>query len=131
MNKTLATAALLTSLLPFGHDTEARDSVSRSQKGMASYYHDSFHGRKTASGQRYNKNRLTAAHKTLPLGTKIRVTDTRTGRSIVVKVNDRGPYARGRVIDLSREAASELGMIGKGVSRVELNVLSTPHGHGS
>jgi rare lipoprotein A len=131
MKKTLATAALLTTILPFGSDTQARDGLGQSQKGMASYYHDSLHGRKTASGQRYNKNRLSAAHRTLPLGTKLRVTDTRTGRSIVVKVNDRGPFARGRIIDLSREAAQELGMVKNGVAKVELKVVSLPSRHDS
>lgn len=124
MKKALATVALLTTLMPIVSDALA--SSGQTQKGMASYYHDSLHGRKTASGQRYSKNRLSAAHKTLPLGTRIRVTDTKTGRSIVVKVNDRGPFAKGRIVDLSREAASELGMIGKGVAKVELKVVSMP-----
>lgn len=97
-------------------------------KGIASYYHDSLHGNKTASGQIYNKNKMTAAHKTLPLGSKVRVTDVRTGKSIVVRVNDRGPFVKGRIIDLSRRAASELGMIKRGVTRVRVEVLSMP-GH--
>ncbi len=126
MRRTLATAALLTTLLPVAGATQARTGAGHTQKGMASYYHDSLNGRKTASGQRYNKNRLSAAHKTLPLGTRIRVTDTRTGRSIVVKVNDRGPFVKGRIVDLSREAASELGIIKKGTANVELKVVSTP-----
>ena len=131
MKKTLAAAALMTVLLPIGSDTQARDNLRHSQQGIASYYHDSLHGLKTASGQRYNKNRLSAAHKTLPLGTRIKVTDTRTGRSIVVKVNDRGPFVKGRIVDLSREAAKELGIIKKGVARVELKVLNTPTNRGS
>ena len=126
MKKTLAAAALMTFLLPIGSDTQARDNLRQTQQGIASYYHDSLHGLKTASGQRYNKNRLSAAHKTLPLGTQIKVTDTRTGRSIIVKVNDRGPFVKGRVLDLSREAAKELGIIKKGVAKVELKVVNTP-----
>lgn len=131
MKKTLITAALLTVLLPIGSDTLARDGSARTQKGIASYYHDSLHGRKTASGQRYSKHRFSAAHRTLPIGTKVQVTDTKTGRSIVVKVNDRGPFARGRIIDLSREAATELGIVKKGVAKVELKVLSLPLSHDS
>lgn len=126
MKKTLATAALLLATLPIGSDTQARDGSRQTQQGMASYYHDSLHGRKTASGQRYNKNRLSAAHKTLPLGTKVQVTDTKTGRSIVVKINDRGPFVKGRVLDLSREAAKELGIIKKGIAKIELKVLKNP-----
>jgi rare lipoprotein A len=95
-------------------------------KGTASYYHDSLHGRKTASGVPYNKRALTAAHKSLPLGSKVRVTDTRTGKSIVVKINDRGPFVKGRIIDLSRRAARELGMERRGLARVRVEVLSTP-----
>ncbi|MBV5309884.1 septal ring lytic transglycosylase RlpA family protein [Chromatium okenii] len=124
MKKTLATAALLTLFFPVISDAQA--GSGQTQKGMASYYHDRFHGRKTASGQRYNRNRFTAAHKTLPLGTKLEVTNTRNGRSIVVQVNDRGPFAKGRVLDLSREAASELGMLSRGVARIEYRVVSSP-----
>jgi len=124
MKKTLATAALITLFFPVISDAQA--GSSHTQKGMASYYHDRFHGRKTASGQRYNRNCFTAAHKTLPLGTKLEVTNTRNGRSVVVKVNDRGPFVKGRVLDLSREAASELGMLNRGVARIEYRVVSTP-----
>uniref|UniRef100_UPI0025E02511 septal ring lytic transglycosylase RlpA family protein n=1 Tax=Thiocapsa sp. TaxID=2024551 RepID=UPI0025E02511 len=88
-------------------------------------------GRKTASGAIYNKNIPSAAHKTLPLGSKVRVTDTKTGKSIVVKVNDRGPFIKGRIIDLSRSAARELGMIKKGLAKVEVEVLSVPRASGS
>ena len=128
MKKTLATtAALAVLLLPItSSDTLARDNTGQVQRGMASYYHDSLHGNKTASGQVYNKNRFSAAHKSLPLGTKIRVTDTKTGRSIVVRVNDRGPFVRGRILDLSKQAAKELGIVKKGVAKIELRVLSKP-----
>ena len=97
-------------------------------KGIASYYHDSLHGRKTASGVPYNKRALTAAHKTLPLGTKVKVTDAATGKSIVVKINDRGPFVKGRIIDLSRRAARELGMERKGLTKVRVEILATPKG---
>ena len=95
------------------------------QKGAASYYADRFHGRKTASGERYNKQALTAAHRTLPLGTRVRVTNAKNGKSVVVKINDRGPFGKGRILDLSREAAEELRMIRSGVARVQLEVLSS------
>ena len=95
------------------------------QKGVASYYADRFHGRKTASGKRYNKQALTAAHKTLPLGTKVRVTNVRNGETVDVEINDRGPYVKGRVIDLSKAAARELGMVGAGVAQVRLEIIKS------
>ncbi|NEV61462.1 septal ring lytic transglycosylase RlpA family protein [Thiorhodococcus minor] len=129
MRKTLVTAALLAAFLPFASTAmAAKTAPGQTQKGIASYYHDSLHGNKTASGQVYNKNRLSAAHKTLPLGSKVKVTDTNTGRSIVVKVNDRGPFVKGRIIDLSRAAARKLGIVKRGIARVEVKVLSTPRG---
>ena len=94
--------------------------------GVASYYADRFHGRKTANGERFNQTAYTAAHKKLPFGTKVRVKDKKTGKSVVVTINDRGPYAKGRVIDLSRKAARELGIVKRGVAKVEIKVLSIP-----
>lgn len=91
--------------------------------GVASYYGRKFHGRRTASGERFNMNAMTAAHKTLPFGAKVRVTNPRNGRSVVVRINDRGPFIRGRTIDLSRKAAEDLGIISRGHGRVELEVL--------
>ncbi|WP_295427356.1 septal ring lytic transglycosylase RlpA family protein [uncultured Thiodictyon sp.] len=123
MNKTLVSSALIAALLLIGTEASAASPADKAQAGMASYYHDRFNGRRTASGARYNKGELSAAHKTLPLGSRVRVTDSRSGRSVVVRINDRGPYARGRVIDLSRAAASEIGLVSKGVSRVTLEVL--------
>lgn len=123
MNKTLVSSALVAGLLLTGTVSMAAVSAQKTQAGMASFYHDRFHGRKTASGVRYDKNELSAAHKTLPLGTRVRVTDSRTGRDVVVRINDRGPYVKGRVIDLSRAAANELGLAAKGVSRVKVEVL--------
>jgi rare lipoprotein A len=126
MKKTLITAGLLTGLIPFADSATANSGIGHVQKGIASFYHDSLHGRKTASGQVYNKHRLSAAHKTLPLGTRIQVTDAKTGRSIVVRVNDRGPFVKGRIVDLSKEAAKELGIVDRGIARVDLKVLSAP-----
>lgn len=88
--------------------------------GIASFYS---HGTKTASGERFNPNELTAAHPTLPFGTKLRVTNQHTGRSVTVRVNDRGPYVPGRVVDVSYSAAEQLGMVGRGVAPVKLDVV--------
>jgi rare lipoprotein A len=88
--------------------------------GVASWYGGKFHGRKTASGETYNQNALTAAHRTLPFGTRVRVTSA-SGKSVVVRINDRGPFVGGRVIDLSRAAASSLGI--NGLGRVKIAVL--------
>ncbi len=97
--------------------------VTSRRKGMASWYGPGFHGRLTANGERYNQNGLTAAHKTLPFGTQVRVTNLRNGRSVIVRINDRGPYAHGRVIDLSKGAANLIGLISSGVAPVQLEIL--------
>lgn len=89
-----------------------------SQCGNASWYGPGFHGKETASGQRFNENAMTAAHKTLPFGTVVKVTDQRTGKSIKVTINDRGPFIRGRIIDLSKAAAAKLGTKDAGVGSV-------------
>lgn len=91
------------------------------EQGQASYYADRYHGRRTASGETYDRNALTAAHRSLPFGTRVRVTRLDNGRDTVVRINDRGPFVRGRVIDLSRRAAEELDMFGPGV--VDVRVL--------
>src|SRR5213593_3932758 len=91
--------------------------------GRASYYHSRFHGNRTASGERYDETRLTAAHRTLPFGTRVRVTNLDNGRSVVVTIVDRGPFTRGRVIDVSRRAARKLGFLRDGTARVTLEVL--------
>ncbi|WP_255573761.1 septal ring lytic transglycosylase RlpA family protein [Erythrobacter sp. SCSIO 43205] len=91
--------------------------------GVASFYGRRFHGRLTANGERFDMNAMTAAHKTLPFGTLVRVTNPRNGRSVVVRINDRGPFVKGRTIDVSRAAAKELGMIARGHARVELDII--------
>jgi rare lipoprotein A len=98
---------------------QASDAAFR-QVGVASWYGPGFHGKKTASGERYNQNNLTAAHRKLPLGSEVKVTNLDNGRSIVVEINDRGPYVKGRVIDLSKAAARSLGMVEDGVGRVRI-----------
>jgi len=92
--------------------------------GLASWYGQRHQGRLTASGEAYDMNRLTAAHRTFPFGTRLRVTNVENGRSVVVRVNDRGPHVSGRVLDLSLRAAKALGMVGEGVARVEIVVLA-------
>lgn len=94
------------------------------QVGLASWYGPKFHGKLTASGQRYNMFDLTAAHRNLPFGSRVRVTNLRNGRRVLVTINDRGPFVKGRIIDLSYAAAKELGMTRTGVTRVRLEVLS-------
>ncbi len=88
------------------------------QDGYASWYGNRFHGRKTANGERFDQNAMTAAHKSLPFGSKVKVVDQRTGNAITVTINDRGPFAKGRVIDLSRAAATELGFRNRGTTKV-------------
>lgn len=98
-------------------------AVKVGSRGMASWYGPGFHGRRTANGERFNQNALTAAHRSLPFGTKVRVTNTRTGRSVVVRITDRGPFTGGRVIDLSAAAARIVGVMQSGVAPVTLEVL--------
>lgn len=96
------------------------EAASFEQKGEASWYGPGFHGRRTASGETFDQNDLTAAHRTLPLGTKAEVTDVETGKSVEVTINDRGPYVKDRVIDLSKAAAQELGMTEEGTTTVKI-----------
>ena len=91
--------------------------------GLASYYANAHHGRHTASGERFDRDALTAAHRTLPFGTRVQVTHLASGRDVTVRINDRGPLRKGRVIDVSQAAAKELGMIAEGVARVRVEVL--------
>lgn len=104
--------------------TPAAQAEVTSTVVIASFYGERFDGRQTASGERFNMNQLTAAHKTLPFGTRVRVTDQKTKKSVVVRINDRGPYAHGRGIDLSRAAAAEIGLIRRGHGPVLLERLT-------
>ena len=97
--------------------------IANSFDGKASWYGPGFHGRRTANGEVYNQNALTAAHPSLSFGTKVKVTNLNNGRSVIVRINDRGPYAGGRVIDLSAAAARSLEMISSGVARVKVTIL--------
>lgn len=91
------------------------------EQGQASYYADRYHGRRTASGERHDRQALTAAHRTLPFGSRVRVTHLGNGRETVVRINDRGPFVGGRVIDLSRRAAEELDIVRSGTAPVRLS----------
>ncbi len=105
-------------------DEDIPDVSNFKQSGRASWYGKRFNGRKTASGERYNMHAMTAAHKTLPLASYVRVTNTSNDKSVVVKINDRGPYVRGRVIDLSYAAARELGLQAAGTAHVKIQGLT-------
>ena len=94
------------------------------EEGMASWYGKRFHGRKTASGERFNMNALTAAHRTLPFGTLVKVTNLGNKKTVTVRINDRGPWAKGRIIDLSYAAAKQIGMIEKGCVKVRIETVS-------
>lgn len=104
--------------------SETNSNITSSKTVQASWYGPGFHGRKTANGERFNMNSLTAAHKSLPFGTKLKVTCTSTGKSVIVRVNDRGPFKPGRSLDLSKGAAEQLGMIGRGITKVKYEILN-------
>jgi rare lipoprotein A len=104
---------------PLASHRHAADAKTASQ-GIASFYTE---GTKTASGEKFNTHDLTAAHPTLPFGTRLRVTNVTSGRAVTVRVNDRGPYVQGRVVDVSYSAADALGMVGKGLASVKLEVV--------
>lgn len=115
INYTRIFVILLCSLICFS-------SCSRkiTENGKASYYADKFEGRRTASGETFRQNGLTAAHRTLPFGTKVTVINISNGKSVKVRINDRGPFSQGRVIDLSKKAAKRIGMLTTGVAVVEV-----------
>lgn len=127
LDATAPARELQTSLSAFplhgGPSTPSGSSARRVQVGTASFYGDSFDGRTTASGETFDQTDLTAAHPTLGFGTRLRVTNLENRKSVVVTVNDRGPYVRGRIIDLSRRAARVLGFVGDGTTRVRLQPL--------
>ncbi len=120
MKRAIVAAFLVAlALVPLFGATDAR---AYSQTGVASYY---WQGRQTANGERYKPDGISAAHKTLPFGTRVKVTHLGTGRSIIVRINDRGPFIKGRIIDLSRGAAGVLGIKGSGVARVRIDVVGS------
>jgi rare lipoprotein A len=91
-----------------------------SETGMASFYADKYVGRKTSNGEKFKQNKLTAAHKTLPFGTKVKVTNLSNGQSVKVRINDRGPFIQGRIIDLSKKAAKKIDLVNEGVTKVTI-----------
>lgn len=103
---------------------KAKEGAKAPFYGGANYYHSKFHGKRTASGQLHDKTKLMAAHRTLPFGTCLRVTNKRNGKSCIVTVNDRGPFSRGKVIDVSQEAARQLGFLNAGTGQVECCVVN-------
>lgn len=103
--------------------SERMNNKAWDAKGVASWYGRQFHGRKTASGQRFNMHAMTAAHRTLPFGSIVKVSDPSTGKSVIVKITDRGPYHGRRIIDLSRGAAQKLGIIRAGTAKIHLTVI--------
>ena len=123
MKHLLGIFALL-SLLAGCASNDIIDPHGYNKTGMASYYGAKHHGKKTASGEAFNQNTLTAAHRRLPFGTRVKVTNLDNDKSVVVRINDRGPHTRGRLIDLSRKAAQQLGMISSGTARVRVQALS-------
>lgn len=100
-----------------------KSSSNFQQIGIASWYGPGFHGKRTANGEIFNMHAMTAAHKTLPLGTKVQVTNLLTGKKIIVRINDRGPFHGGRVIDLSKKAAKKLGIIKLGSCKVHIKII--------
>lgn len=132
MKRILLAFILLLQVMTGVHAQSAADSIRRMHKkmpvalvdtGVASYYHSKFQGRITASGELYDQDKLSAAHNRLPMGTKIKVTNLRNKRTVIVKVNDRLHHRNKRLVDLSRAAASKLGFIGRGITRVKVEVL--------
>lgn len=109
---------------PRGGDVSSGYPAGYHEQGMASWYGPGFNGHPTASGERFDMRQLTAAHRTLPFGSIVQVRSLINGRRVVVRINDRGPFARSRILDLSQGAALQLGMIGQGTHRVELKVLA-------
>ncbi|MDF2799608.1 MAG: Rare lipoprotein [Devosia sp.] len=125
MQKIFKAAAIALSLslatTPIMPQAFAKDAVLT---GVASWYGPGFHGRTTANGEKYNMHQLTAAHKSLKFGTKVRVTNKKNGKSVIVRINDRGPYVGSRIIDLSKSAAEVIGMIGPGTASVTVEILA-------
>ncbi|QDK44439.1 septal ring lytic transglycosylase RlpA family lipoprotein [Bdellovibrio sp. ZAP7] len=95
-------------------------------KGKASWYGESHQGNRTASGEKFDLNQLTAAHRTLPMGSMVKVTSLSTGKSVTVRINDRGPFTKGRILDVSQAAAQKLGFIQKGTDHIKMEVVSIP-----
>lgn len=128
MALTVLVVSLLAGNVSFGDTTEGDSTVmlvkaTTGEKGIASYYGAQYHGRLTASGEAFDMNDLTAAHPTFKFGTKVKVTHLANNRSVTVRINDRGPFVKGRVIDLSQAAAAELQMLRAGLAEVRIEIV--------
>ena len=121
--KHLRLCLLFVSLALLGACSTQRSSSTAVSSGQASWYGAQHHGKTTASGEPFNQHALTAAHRSLAFGTRVKVTNTLNNQSVTVRINDRGPYSKGRIIDLSRAAAKKINMINTGVAPVRLQVL--------
>lgn len=122
LNILFAYCIILISFLTF--PIQGFSQLGYQQKGLASYYHDKFHGRRTSSGERFNQNKFTAAHRKLLFNTMVRVTNLQNDRSVIVRINDRGPYKyKGRIIDLTLAAAKEIRLEKKGIAKVKIEVV--------
>ncbi|HJV20831.1 MAG TPA: septal ring lytic transglycosylase RlpA family protein [Sediminibacterium sp.] len=113
-------ALAVTMLLCSCHRKTGAGGRSGTESGYASYYADKYEGRKTSNGEIFRQRKLTAAHKTLPFGTKVKVTNLSNGQTVKVRINDRGPFIEGRIIDLSKAAARKVNMINAGVTKVKI-----------
>ncbi len=124
--KKIMLIALLTALLSgcAGHSVPNEGQSSFEQTGKASYYAAKFENRKTASGELYKSTKLTAAHRSLPFGTRVKVTNLANDKTVVVRINDRGPFVKGRIIDLSKTAFSSIGRLSEGLLMVRFEVVS-------
>jgi rare lipoprotein A len=120
----MATGCASTSLTPTKTDSTGGEAQIYRESGKASYYAMKYQNRKTASGERLNQWSKTAAHKKLPFGTIVKVTNIKNGKSVVVKINDRGPFVKGRIIDLTRLAFSSIGDLDSGIINVEIEVVN-------
>ena len=132
MTRALTVAAAALALLLTGCASAHAQAPKRGavESGRASWYGGKFHGRKTASGERFDERKLTAAHRSLPFGTRVRVTNLNNGKQVVVRINDRGPWGMRKIIDVSEAAARKLGMIRAGVVPVKVEVLELGKGKG-
>lgn len=115
--------AACTSVIRFTNNSTVATTPGKVFRGYASYYHDSFNGKKTANGEIFDNNLLTAAHKELPFNTVIKVKNLKNGKEVVLRINDRGPFVSGRILDVSRKAAIELDFIREGITEVEFEIL--------
>ena len=124
MRRFMVMALPLLLAIPVAAQEQNADDSTEIGSGMASYYGDELAGNRTASGERFDPDQMTGAHRSLPFGSMVRVTNVANGDSVVVRINDRGPFSRGRVIDISHAAAREIGMHRSGTARVRLALLN-------